>query len=219
MLDELWYEVKKVTKEHYPKNNLAPILGNGLTERPKFMIVFINPTARNISSNPKWQGPRYPFIGTKHIWSFFNKIGIIDDNLLEEIKDNYKSWSYDFTYKVLNQLQKKKVYLTNIVKNTGDNADLPQSKDISLYLPYFLREIEIVNPEYVITFGLIPTKPLLNKIIKLSDYIDYLRQNNKPKIEKITINNKPFKVIPCYYPIGRGNPDKAIEILEHVMRL
>ncbi|MBW3003252.1 hypothetical protein KY328_04735 [Candidatus Woesearchaeota archaeon] len=214
-LQLLWTQIKNITTENYPSNNLAPILGAGAMN-PKYMIVFINPTARNLSSNPRWKGPHYPFIGTNQPWGFFNKLGIIDDRLYKEIRKNYKNWDAKFADKVLNELKKKKVWLTNIVKNTGSNADLPKAKDIKLYLPYFLKEIEIVNPEYIIAFGLIPIKALLKKDVKLSHYRDYLRKNKTLKIEKIKINNKEFKVIPCYYPIGRGNPDKALEILSRL---
>lgn len=216
-LESLWIEIRKITKQTYPSNKLSPILGAGAMN-PKYMIVFINPTARNLSSNPEWKGPKYPFIGTNQPWGFFNKLGIIDDDLMQEIKHKYKNWDIEFANKVLNRLKQKNIWLTNIVKNTGRDAQLPKAGDINLYLPSFLKEIEIINPGYIIAFGLIPIKAILKKDVKLSEYLEYARKHNKPKIEKIKINSKVFNLIPCYYPIGRGNPDKAFEILKETFR-
>lgn len=66
-LEELWNVVDELNQRYFPENSLKPILGNGKTFRPKFMFVFINPTRANISSDQNWQGPRFPFIGTKSV--------------------------------------------------------------------------------------------------------------------------------------------------------
>jgi len=209
-LNELWKYVNETTKENFPDNDLVPILGGGQEKNPKFMIVFINPTFRNISSDKNWQGPRFPFIGRKRPWIEFHKAGLFDDELIKDISN----WSLDFTYKVLEFLKNNSLYLTNVVKNTGHNADLPKADQINLYLPIFKKEIELVNPEYIITFGLIPTNALLKEKIKLSEYYELVKKKNSPIFYELKINSKKFKLIPCYYPIGRGNPDKAIEILK-----
>jgi len=218
-IKSLWKEVIEITEKNYPDNNLAPILGTGKTINPKFMIVFINPTSRNISSDKSWKGLRYPFIGTKHVWNFFNKINIIEDDLLKEIKQNYKNWDEKFSKKVSDALKQKDIFLTNIVKNTGKDATLPKSFDINLYLPSFKKEIEIINPKYIIAFELIPIKALLEKDIKLSEYHNYLKKNKKLKIEKVKINKKEFNLIPVFYPIGRGRPHEAIEMLNAALKL
>ena len=133
-LEELWNTVDELNQKHFPENNLKPILGNGKTFRPKVMFVFINPTHANISSDQNWQGPRFPFIGTKPIWRIFHRAGMFDDKLIEEI-NNSKSWSLEFTKEVLNFLKSKSFYFTNIVKWTGANATLPNSEKIKLFLP------------------------------------------------------------------------------------
>lgn len=217
-LSELWEHVNKITKKSFPDNDLMPILGGGQEIDPKFMVVFINPTARNISSDKNWQGPRFPFIGRKRPWIEFHKIGWINDGLIKEIKNN-TNWSVEFTHKILDVLKENGLYLTNIVKNTGKNADLPRADQINLYLPIFKKEVELVNPEYIIAFGLIPINALLKEKIKLSEYFEQVKQTNELLFYNLTINSRTFKVIPCYYPIGRGNPEKAIEILLKVNNL
>ncbi len=228
-LDKLWKYVEEITKQSFPNNELQPILGggrikdskvkNGKLSGPKFMIVFINPTVRNISSNPKWLGKRFPFIGRKRPWIEFNKAGLIDDSIMDHIIKNENNWDYEFTDKMCDYLASKKLFITNIVKNTGHNADLPKTDQIKLYLPSFLKEIEIVDPKYIITFGLIPFNALVDEKIGLKKYYEEVVSTNKVKFYSIMVNNKEYKVIPCLYPIGRGNPKQAVEMLKIIKDL
>ncbi len=224
-LEQLWKYIEKITKENYPDNELQPILGGGKvsydeSSGPKFMIVFINPTKRNISSNHEWLGKRYPFIGRKRPWIEFEKAGLVDDErVMNYILNNENNWSYEFTDKMCDYLASKDLFVTNIVKNTGQNADLPKADKIKLYLPSFLKEIELVDPKYIITFGLIPFGALVNEKIKLKEYHKEVVKTGKVKLYSITINNKNYKVIPCLYPIGRGNPRQAVEMLKIIKEL
>lgn len=212
-LEELWDVVDELNQKHFPENSLKPILGNGKTFRPKVMFVFINPTHANISSDQNWQGPRFPFIGTKSVWRIFHKAGMFDDELIEKI-NNSKSWSLELTNQVLNFLKSKSFYFTNIVKWTGSNATLPNSEKIKLFLPILEREIEIVQPQYIVTFGLIPFENTTNQKIKLKDYYSEIMKNQKLRFFEMDYSGFKTKIIPCYFPVGRGDPKKAVEILK-----
>ena len=212
-LEELWEIVDNINKQHFPENNLMPILGNGKIFRPKIMFVFINPTHANISSDQNWQGPRFPFIGTKPVWRIFHRAGMFDDELFHRI-NNSKFWSLEFTNEVLDFLKSKSFYITNIVKWTGHDATLPNSEKIKLFLPILKREIEIVQPQYIVTFGLIPFENMTKQKIKLGDYYSEIMQDKKLRFFDIKYGNFETRVIPCYFPVGRGNPKKAVEILK-----
>lgn len=212
-LQNVWDEVHEVMDKHFPKNNLMPILGGGQTNKPKFMFCFINPTIRNISSHKEWQGPRFPFIGTKQVWRIFHRAGIFDDQLMDII-NNSKTWSLEFTDKVQNFLKNNSYYFTNIVKWTGHDATLPNTEKIKLFKPLLEKEIEIVQPEYIIAFGLIPFQHLTGEKIKLSDYYDQTMDSQEPKSYPIQCGSFTAKVIPCYFPVGRGDPKKAVELLK-----
>jgi len=211
-LADLWDHVDDINMKNFPSNHLAPIVGNGKSSYPKFMFVFINPTSRNISSDPSWKGHRFPFIGTKQVWRIFHRAGLFDDALMEQI-NKQSTWSIGFADKVLLFLQKKSFYITNIVKWTGKDASLPDSEKINLFLPVLKREIEIVKPKYIITFGLIPFQNLTNKKIKLSDYHSAVKKADKLQFYDLDISDSGSKVIPCYFPVGRGDPKKAVDIL------
>jgi len=190
-----------------------PIMGNGRVKKPKYMFVFINPTKRNISSLSTWQGPRFPFIGTKQVWKVFHKAGLFDDKLMYRIKHG-TNWSLQFTRQVKQFLEKKSFYFTNIVKWTGDDATLPERKKIELYLPILEREIELIRPKMIIAFGLLPFEHLTKKKIKLDDYYTQTMIDGKLKTFDCQISATGTKVRPCYFPVGRGNPSRAEDILK-----
>jgi DNA polymerase len=214
-LDQLWGYVQGLNKKHFPDNDLMPILGNGQISNPKVMFVFINPTHLNISSDKEWSGPRFPFIGTKAVWRVFHRAGMFDDRLMDYI-NNSKSWSLDFTDEVLDFLKAKSFYLTNVVKWTGHDSTLPDSKKIKVFLPVLEREIELVQPKYIVTFGLIPFESLTKKKIKLNEYYSKVMENKKLSFFEVQFGNFKTNVIPCYFPVGRGNPKRAVDILRLV---
>ena len=76
------------------------------------------------------------------------------------------------------------------------------------------REIELVKPKYIVSFGLIPLRYLIKEKIKLSDYYSKVIENKKLIFYDLSINSFKSKVIPCYFPVGRGNPKKSVEILK-----
>lgn len=131
---------------------------------------------------------------------------------MEEIEAR-KEWDVNFADKVYQHLNDRSFYFTNIVKWTGENADLPDAYKISTFLPILRREIELVKPQYIVTFGLIPFNALVGEKIKLGDYYDEVIGTDTLKLFSFNIANGEYRVIPCYFPVGRGNPKRAAKIL------
>ncbi len=213
-LDRIWDRVDSCKSCRQKGNRLQHILGSGALN-PKLMIVFINPTARNMSSQSVWKGPRFPFIGRKRPWDIFEKVGWIDTNLLAEINERENNWSYDFANKVNSALIKNRLYITNIIKCTSEDATLPKMSDIKSQMHLFEKEIIAVNPEMIVSFGSLPTNALLKEEIKVSELYEKTMEKGKPKFFKVKLD-KVYNVFPCYYPIGRGNPTKAVEMLGYL---
>lgn len=217
-LRSLWRHIDQIDKDNFPGSGLTPIYGGGREKNPDFMFVFINPTHRNISSEPSWTGQRFPFIGTKQVWRVFHKAGFFDEGLLSYIESNPR-WSVGFTDKVRDFLDSNSLYLSNVVKSTGADAALPDSAKINLFLPALKREIEIVKPKYIVAMGLIPFERLTGRKIKLADY--HLESLAKGRLGTFKVSfgeNDSLRyaftgVIPCYFPVGRGSPKKAVELL------
>jgi len=57
-------------------------------------------------------------------------------------------------------LRESDCYLTNVVKFISQGSELT-AETIGIFTPYFIREIESVNPELIIALGATPAKVLL----------------------------------------------------------
>ena len=71
------------------------------------------------------------------------------------------------------------------------------------------KEINIIKPKIIITFGNQVSSIILNKKISISE--------NRKKCYRIQINKNEYKVYPVYYPVGNGifNIDKSIEDIKN----
>ena len=212
-LNHLKKDVDKLQRLHgNPKLNA--IYGAGCVRNPKILFLFMNPTARNISSFPDWKGLRAPWIGTKNIWKLLNSLKILNDQLFEVIQDGSGDiWTYSFAFAVYDELNKKSVYITNLAKCTQDDARGLKDKIFREYLVNTLEEIYEINPSKIISFGNQVSSILLNKKVQVSDY-----QGNKK--ETLELKDKIFNIYPVYYPIGQGmrNINKAINRINSVIR-
>ena len=68
----------------YGAKELTSIYNGGCTDNPDFCFVFMNPTGKNIASDPNWKGRRSPWIGTKNIWKLFYRIGKVSSIVLDK---------------------------------------------------------------------------------------------------------------------------------------
>ncbi len=210
--------MKQVTQLHsqydelqkkYGEPTFSSIYGAGCIESPKVMFVFMNPTGRNIAGEPSWEGLRAPWIGTKQVWGIFNDLGMLDGKIYKTIK-KYKAedWSIDFSNKVYSEIEDNSVFITNLAKCTQLDARPLNNSIFRDYLNLMYKEIEIVNPKIVISFGNQVFSILLGKNISVSNYT----QN-----EKEIVNGYP--IYPTYYPVGQGrrNMPLALERIKRVL--
>ena len=59
--------------------------GGGCVDRPRLMLVFINPTVRNISARADWPGPSFPFAGKPGLWHILADAGLVSPDLPAQI--------------------------------------------------------------------------------------------------------------------------------------
>lgn len=208
MLEEL---VKKYDKmqNKYGDPKLDSINFGGCTDNPDVCFVFMNPTARNVTSSKEWKGIKSPWVGTKNVWTLFNKLGLIDDEIYTRIRSIKGSeWTYEFAEEVYGQVAKNKFYITNLAKCTQvDARPLPDSvyKD---YLNLFIKEMEIVKPKVIILFGNQVSSVVLGEKI----FVSQVRK------KEFLLKNK-FKCYSVFYPVGNGsfNVDKSIEDILYII--
>ena len=208
-LDKKYDELQK----EYGDKSLHSIYNGGCEENPIVCFVFMNPTGRNIASYSTWKSRRSPWIGTKNIWKLFYKINLLDKPVFEKIQEiKPNDWTEDFAEEVYRNVSKHKYFITNLGKcNQIDARPLPD-KVYKQYLDLLYKEIEIINPKKIITFGNQVSSIFLDQTINVS-------KCRKTKFIK-EINNKKYEVYPTYYPVGNGrfHIQDAISDIEWIMR-
>lgn len=191
----------------YGDTSLMPIYGAGRINNPQFMFVFMNPTGRNISAQPTWRGIRAPWIGTKNVWGMFEKLGIVPTDLWKETQlRKREEWTADLAQALYLALANSSVFVTNLAKCTQLDARHLSDAVFHEYRKQFIRELEIVQPRYVITFGNQVSSVLLRKNVSVSSYPGALS-------EILTLDaGGSFDVYPTFYPVGQGRRNMPLAI-------
>ena len=211
-ISDLNPEYDKLQQE-YGAKELSSIYNGGCTKNPDICFVFMNPTGRNIASALNWKGRRSPWIGTKNIWKLFYRIGLLNERIYEEIqRKKPQAWDEKFADLVYDDVEQHKYFITNLGKCTQVDARILPNLVYSQYLDLLCKEIEIINPKIIITFGNQVSSIVLNKNVSVS-------QCRKQSFSK-KIAGKNYRIYPVYYPIGNGtmNIDKAIEDLNYIIK-
>lgn len=210
--------MKQVTQLHkeYDKlqlkhgdSNLSSTYGAGCIEKPEIMFIFMNPTGRNISANPNWRSIRAPWISTKQVWSIFKDLDLLTSSIYSQIV-NLKpdQWDCNFAEEVYTDIEEHSVYITNLAKCTQIDARPLSNNVFQEYLELMFKEIGIVKPKKIVTFGNQVSSILLSKNISVSNYTN---------LEKEVIRG--YDIYPTYYPVGQGrrNMPLAIERIKKIM--
>ncbi len=204
-LDKLKNEYDRM-QQIYGDKTLKSINFGGCDTNPDICFVFMNPTSKNIASDPSWDGIRAPWIGTKNIWDLFVATNLFDIVIYNEIKNKKSNeWDKDFAEKVYNEVKRNKIFITNLGKCTQIDARPIQNSVYKKYLDLLEKEIEIVNPKVIILFGNQVSSVFLKEKISVS-------QCRKKEFIK-NINGNEYKCYSIFYPVGNGrfNIDKSIE--------
>ena len=131
-------------------------------------------------------------------------------------RGNFKStncYRTNYIFIVYKNVEEYKVFITNLGKCTQVDARVLPNSVYNKYLELLYKEIEIIKPKIIITFGNQVSSIVLDKNISVSG----CRKQSFIK----EINNKIYKVYPVYYPIGNGmmNIDKAIDDLKYIIEM
>jgi len=150
----------------------------------------------------------------RHFWKELGEAGFINKALIAAIYQN--GWQREDEERIEHNLRAKRIYISNFVKCAQPNPINPSRQVMRETLPLLSEELALVNPEYVITFGLLPLNILTNADVRLRDILASVRNKTYEPIESIPLNRKAYKVLPCYFPLGHGNPPRAKEILRYI---
>ncbi len=192
---------------------LRAIYGAGCVSRPDVCFVFMNPTGRNVAASPRWKGLHAPWIGTKHAWNLFTKLGLFDAVLNERIQTTPpEAWTPAFAGEVYRHVAARRLYITNLAKCTQADARHQRDDVFRAYLPSLHEEIAAVNPRAIVAFGNQVNSVMLGRPVNVSQ----CRKTSVP----FAASGKTFGVHPVCYPVGQGmrNMGKAIEDVRWIMR-
>lgn len=196
----------------YGAKELDSIYNGGCEEKPNICLVFMNSTGRNIASVKTWTGRKSPWLGTKNIWKLLYNTNLLSEDTFNKIQEKKPNdWNYDFCDYVYDEIAENKLFITNLGKCTQLEARPLSDEVLKQYLELLYKEIDIIRPKIIITFGNQVSSIVLNKKISVSE--------NRKVCHKIAIEGNEFKVYPVYYPVGNGifNIDKAIEDIKWII--
>ncbi len=196
----------------YGAKELDSIYSGGCSVNPDICFVFMNPTGRNIASTKSWKGRKSPWLGTKNIWKLFYNVNLLSSEVFNKIQEKKpKDWDYDFCDYVYEEIENNKLFITNLGKCTQVDARPLPDDVLKKYLKLLFKEIDIIRPKVIITFGNQVSSIILNKKISVSE--------NRKVCHELKINKNKYKVYSVYYPVGNGifNIDKAIEDIKWII--
>jgi hypothetical protein len=214
---EISQSVAKISQQYYGDHTLDAISGAGQIKQPNLALVFINPTHRNISTSPDWNGLKAPWIGCANIWQLFADAGLIKEEINQAIQAAKTNWSEQFALDVYSHAANQGLYITNIVKWAGLDATLPEREKIRLYAPLLVEELRIVQPKRIIAFGQLTFDSLLRELeVKTPEKFGAMNEATLNTGVVQGIQTEIGEIIPCYFPVGQGikNRAKAVELLK-----
>ena len=148
----------------YGAKELDSIYNGGCEKNPDICFVFMNPTGKNIASDKSWKGRKSPWLGTKNIWKLFYKVDLLSEEIFNKIQEKKpKEWDYEFCDYVYEEIEKNKLFITNLGKCTQIDARPLPDEVLKKYLDLLFKEINIIKPKIIITFGNQVSSIILNK--------------------------------------------------------
>lgn len=108
-------------------------------------------------------------------------------------------------------INRKDVYITNIVKDRPPGNRDPTLNEIKLYAPFLVRQLEIIKPEIIATLGRF-SMDFVMKLFGLGDKLQSISQiRGQTFAAKASWGN--IKIIPFYHPaVAIYNPNQLLTL-------
>ena len=197
---------------------IPPVWSGGLADRPRLALVFINPTAGNQAARDGWPAEyRAPHLGRHRMWDFLTGCGLIPRLIVPPDGE----WTLGVARNVCESAAYAGLYVTNLVKACRTTAAMPTARYARGWLPLLREELGIVDPERVVTMGGLVTSLLLGKPFRVGDAWRHLETTRTvlelpychPGCEPRGTGGGCLRIVPSYFPSGRGVPARARAII------
>lgn len=108
-------------------------------------------------------------------------------------------------------LSRDDVYITNVVKYRPPNNRDPSAGEVAEFLPYLLRQLEIINPKVVITLGRISMEHFLPDV-KISDV--------HGRVFEVDFMGREVTFAPLYHPaVALRNGSMRAELTDDLVKV
>lgn len=109
------------------------------------------------------------------------------------------------------QIERKDVYITNIIKDRPPGNRDPLQEEIDLYSPFLLRQIEIIRPKIIATLGRFSMRFIMEKF-GLEDKLAPISRIHG-KVYNTKADYGKIKIVPFYHPaVSIYNPNTKDEL-------
>lgn len=193
--------------------DLPYVYGGGKTRRPSLALVFMNPTARNQSVSDAWHAGRSPFIGLSRIWRFLANARLLDGSDIADLPPD-GTWSEDFAVAFYGRIADRGLYITNLVKACAADATNPPVSMAKRFRTATIAELAAVKPGVIVTMGTLVSSVLLQREIRFKEWFADSNGSASKRADRAVAG---ADVVPCFYPIGRGDPSAARRVLRQVI--
>ena len=96
------------------------------------------------------------------------------------------------------EIDRDKVFITSIVKDRPpDNRD-PSPKEIALYTPFLIRQLEVIKPKVIVTLGRHAMNLIMKNFSSETDLQPISEAHGKPVTTKVTWGK--VSILPLYHP-------------------
>lgn len=106
------------------------------------------------------------------------------------------------------QIERKEVYITNIIKCRPPGNRTPEPEEIKSCFPFLLKQIQIIQPRVICALGTVSAQTLLQTDTKITS------------LRGKSFDFSGIKVFPTYHPAFLlRNPDKKREVWEDIQKV
>ncbi|MGW8250177.1 MAG: uracil-DNA glycosylase [Anaerolineales bacterium] len=116
-------------------------------------------------------------------------------------------------------VQREQVYITNVVKDRPPDDRKPTVKEIALYGPFLTRQIDIIQPDVIVSLGRVAMQYLFDRF-DLPDSDQNLSQLHG-QVYTSQASYGEIRVVPLYHPAAafynpayRDNLEEDIQVLK-----
>ena len=127
-----------------------------------------------------------------------------------------RGWQTEDERAIEESLAAHGVYITNFVKCAQPHPQNPRRKIMRASLPDIAEELAIVKPRHIVTFGALPLQIITGNAYRMRDFLQSADDGGYAPVQTRDLCGMRYSVLPCYYPLGHGNPPKAHRILMHI---